>query len=78
MINEHDLKDHECPIYNLHNGDRFKLIEDEEIKVPPASAEFKINDLFRFDHLDGMYSYCTDTEGLVHHFAAWTKVRKVS
>jgi len=27
-----------------------------------------------FDHIDGMYSYCTDDEGNVVHLAAWTEV----
>lgn len=78
MINEHDLKDHECPLYELSRGDRFKLIKDEEVKTPPASNEFKLNDVFRFENVDGMYSYCTDMAGAVHHFAAWTKVRKLT
>jgi hypothetical protein len=30
-----------------------------------------------FDHIDGMYSYCTDTEGNVIHLAAWTDVEIV-
>lgn len=27
-----------------------------------------------FDHIDGMYSYCTDEKGNVVHLAAWTDV----
>jgi hypothetical protein len=27
-----------------------------------------------FDHVDGMYSYCTDDEGNVVHLAAWAEV----
>jgi hypothetical protein len=27
-----------------------------------------------FDHIDGMYSYCTDDDGKVVHLAAWTDV----
>ena len=30
-----------------------------------------------FDHIDGMYSYCTDKEGNVVHLAAWTEVEIV-
>lgn len=67
-----------CKLYDLRNGDKFKVVDDEDLKVPPASNEFDLSDIFRFDHLDGMYSYCTDMKGTVHHFAAWTNVRKVS
>lgn len=78
MINEHDLKDHECSLYDLRMGDRFKLSEEEEIKVPVDAHDFKMSDIYRFNNLDGMYSYCTDMEGTVHHFAGWTKVRKIT
>lgn len=27
-----------------------------------------------FQHIDGMYSYCVDKHGIVHHLAAWTEV----
>jgi hypothetical protein len=27
-----------------------------------------------FHHIDGMYSYCTDSNGKVHHIAAWADV----
>ena len=30
-----------------------------------------------FDHIDGMYSYCTDNEGNAVHLAAWTEVEIV-
>ena len=30
-----------------------------------------------FHHIDGMYSYITDTDGNVYHFAAWTDVEHV-
>jgi hypothetical protein len=30
-----------------------------------------------FDHIDGMYSYCTDKAGKVHHIAAWADVEIV-
>jgi hypothetical protein len=30
-----------------------------------------------FHHVDGMYSYCTDKDGRVHHIAAWADVEIV-
>jgi hypothetical protein len=32
---------------------------------------------FEFDHIDGMYSYCTDDERNVVHLPAWTPVEIV-
>lgn len=29
---------------------------------------------YLFHHIDGMYSYCTDSKGEVVHLAAWTEV----
>ena len=63
MINEHDIADHECALYELHRGDKFIFDGNEGP--------------FFFDHLDGMYSYCKDDHGTLFHFAAWTKVKKL-
>jgi hypothetical protein len=48
------------------------------VKVPPASDVFNIEDVFTLRNIDGMYSYCLDSKGGVHHFAAWTKVIKLT
>jgi hypothetical protein len=44
------------------------------VSVPPASEEFAMGDVFKFMGVDGMYSKCIDSNGTMHHFAAWTKV----
>ena len=36
------------------------------------------NLIFYLDHIDGMYSYCTDTEGNVCHFQAWMEVEPLT
>jgi hypothetical protein len=77
MINEHDINDHECALYELTKGAKFKLDDSEAIKVPVSSNQFKINDIFKFERIDGMYSRCFDSEGALHHFAAWTKVKVI-
>lgn len=80
MINEHDIADM-CSLYELHRGDKFKLAPEdkagEPVKVPPAHDEFSFDVEYLFDHIDGMYSFCKDSEGQVVHFAAWTKVFKL-
>ena len=63
-------------LYELHKGNYFK-ITDEELKVPIAHDEVDINDTYWFGHIDGMYSFCKDSEGKVVHFAAWTEVEVV-
>jgi hypothetical protein len=75
MINEHDIADHECSLYELNKGDKFK-IADDELKVPMAHDSVDLLAEYWFGHIDGMYSYCKDPEGKVVHFAAWTKVKK--
>jgi hypothetical protein len=77
MINEHDIEDMCVPLYTLNKGTKFKLSDEEEIRVPVDSNDFAVDDLFTFDHIDGMYSYCKDSKGIIHHFAAWTKVFKL-
>lgn len=42
--------------------------------TPPGGLEVKKEDLIRFHHIDGMYSYCTNQDGDVVHLAAWTEV----
>lgn len=61
-------------LYDLKRGDLFKLLEEPQ--TPPAATRAE-NKEYRFDHVDGMYSYITDAEGKVYHFAAWTEVEKV-
>lgn len=31
-------------------------------------------DVYFFDHIDGMYSYCNNEQNQVVHLAAWTEV----
>lgn len=76
MINEHDIEDM-CPLYDLPSGSKFTIAPDETVQVPPASLSFNIEDVFTLRNIDGMYSYCTDSKGAVHHFAAWTNVVKL-
>ena len=41
----------------------------------PRNTRIKIEDQeLLFHRIDGMYSYCTDSNGNVRHIAAWTEV----
>ena len=45
----------------------------------PKYSRIKVGDTeLDFHHIDGMYSYCTDSEGRAHHIAAWADVEIVS
>ena len=43
-------------------------------KVPNKSWIILKGEKYFFDHIDGMYSYCTDEDGNVVHLAAFTDV----
>lgn len=42
----------------------------------PNNTQVVLNDgvKLKFHHIDGMYSYCTDSENNVYHIAAWEEV----
>jgi hypothetical protein len=48
-------------LYELKQDTAFKL-EDKE---------------YLMHNIDGIYSYCTDEDKNVYHFAAWTEVKEI-
>lgn len=42
------------------------------------SLEPDCTDVFKFHHIDGMYSYCHDKEGNVCHYKAWMEVEPIN
>lgn len=38
------------------------------------SIEPDCQDVFKFGHIDGMYSYCHDVSGNICHYKAWMEV----
>ena len=54
-------------------------ILDEKVKLPIGNyPDQQKNDVLLFDHIDGMYSYCTDIDDNLIHLAAWTEVEIVT
>jgi len=51
-----------------------KIIVKGNIETPPASIPIQKEDILQFYHIDGMYSYCKNTDGEVVHLAAWADV----
>ena len=44
----------------------------------PKYSRIKVGGMeLDFHHIDGMYSFCTDKVGKVHHIAAWADVEIV-
>lgn len=41
------------------------------------SIEPDNTDVFKFHHIDGMYSFCNDKEGNICHYAAWMEVEPI-
>jgi len=52
-------------LYDLKRRSYFKLNNHDE------------GETFFFDHIDGMYSFCTDKDNNVVHFRAWEEVTEV-
>jgi len=45
----------------------------------PRHSRIKIGGMeLEFHHIDGMYSYCTDSEGKVYHIDAYANVEVVN
>ena len=73
MISEIDISDMKA-LYDMEYGKHFKLAPADVVQVPIDSEEFTMGDVYKFMGIDGMYSKCIDSNGTMHHFAAWTKV----
>jgi hypothetical protein len=53
-------------------------VKTKELYRIPRNTYIRVGEsVLLFDHLDGMYSFCTDKDGNVHHIAAWAEVEIV-
>lgn len=57
-----------CKLYEVPAGAKVKI----------AEPGYESDIVYKFFNLDGMYSYCTDSQGNVEHLAAWTEVEIVN
>jgi hypothetical protein len=73
MISEVDITDMK-ELYEMEYGKHFKLAPQDDVRVPPDSNDITADDVYIFMGIDGMYSKCVGSNGVMHHFAAWTKV----
>lgn len=62
-------------LYKVPNRTKVKLLETYE--GPPGAPTLLKDEIINFHHLDGMYSYCTDSEGNTVHLKAWAEVEPI-
>lgn len=62
-------------LYECERNTKVRLLEVPH--VPPDAPELKVGDIVDFHHIDGMYSYATVGQRVVH-LAAWTEVEPVT
>lgn len=62
----------------LYNVPRNSLVRPvTNTTAPPNAREIPANEIVKFHHIDGMYSYCTDSNGNKVHLPAWQEVSLV-
>lgn len=64
-------------LHNVSDRTWVRILPSSEFKVPPAHRDMALNECVFFDHIDGMYSFCRDTDGLIVHPVAWAEVEIV-
>lgn len=52
---------------------KVRLISDTQ--VPPGAPPVVEGDIYDFSHIDGMYSFCKNSNGEVVHLVAWSEVQ---
>lgn len=64
-------------LYELKRGNLFTL--EEEAQMPQdILMGIDTDEVYKLHNIDGMYSYVTDKNGHVYHFAAWTEVTQAN
>ena len=62
-------------LYDVPRGSKIRVVGD--VKIPPAASIIEEQEVLNFSHVDGMYSYCTNSDNEVVHLAAWAEVEIV-
>lgn len=62
-------------LYNIPKNSLIKL--KEELQVPPGAPKLYKDEIIKFYHLDGMYSYCKTLQNELCHLAANADVEYV-
>jgi len=62
-------------LYEVPRNSKIRVLGD--VKVPPAAPIIEEQEVLNFSHIDGMYSYCTNSDGEVVHLVSWAEVEIV-
>ena len=62
-------------LHHVPSGSKVRVISDA--KAPPSHRDFVGGEVLEFSHIDGMYSYCKDSNGNVVHLVAWAEVEVI-
>jgi len=62
-------------LYDCPRNSRIRVLKNTI--GPPEARSVSYNEVIKFHHIDGMYSYCTDADGQVVHIPAWQEVEVV-
>ena len=63
-------------LYDVPNNTKIRVISD--IKTPPVSTPINKQEILHFHHIDGMYSYCKNSNNEVVHLVAWAEVEPIT
>lgn len=59
-------------LYDVPINSKIRVVGD--VKTPPAAPIIEEQEVLNFSHVDGMYSYCTNSDNEVVHLVAWAEV----
>lgn len=62
-------------LYEVPRNTKIRVME--KTSTPPGGIPGEDGGVYKFMHIDGMYSYCVDDKNRVVHLAAWTEVEIV-
>lgn len=55
----------------------YDIPKQSKLKLTIVNGDTEREDMVTFHHIDGMYSYCTTSDGAVVHLSASTPMKKV-
>lgn len=62
-------------LYQLPRGAFFTVCDDAD--TPPEGLPCDISGRYRLVNIDGMYSYCVDSNSNVYHISAYAEVELI-
>jgi hypothetical protein len=63
-------------LYEVPNNSKIRVISN--IHTPLCSIRIDENSIINFHHIDGMYSYCTNSKGEVVHLSGTAEVEIIA